>query len=174
MSMMEFLREITAVPGTSGYESPVAQAFYEAFAPFADEISIDPMGSVVAVQRGTGAGPRLLLTAHIDEVGLMTTDVEEDGSVRFMPMGVAAFPSPRKLAQILALSSCFRSSFRFAEGKTRHRSGEKTRARSWVIPALSIRRPTPDHRHRLPAMEMPRVIPDWAPSRSAPARAGAL
>lgn len=101
MSMMEFLREITAVPGTSGYESPVAQAFYEAFAPFADEISIDPMGSVVAVQRGTGAGPRLLLTAHIDEVGLMTTDVEEDGSVRFMPMGVAAMMLPAQEVTLL-------------------------------------------------------------------------
>ena len=58
MDYMQFLSEITRVPGTSGYEAPVAGAFARAFAPYCDEVRIDAMNSVIAVQRGGGRGQR--------------------------------------------------------------------------------------------------------------------
>ena len=48
------------------------------------------MGSMVAVQRGSGHGPRIMLIAHLDEVSLMTMDVCDDGAVRFTSIGVAS------------------------------------------------------------------------------------
>ena len=90
MDFLSFLSHITTVPGLSGYEASVAGAFARAFEPYCDEVTIDPMGSVIAVKRGTQGGPKVMLCAHIDEVGLMTTDVEEDSSVRFLSMGAAA------------------------------------------------------------------------------------
>ncbi|MBP3656039.1 MAG: M42 family peptidase [Clostridia bacterium] len=90
MDIVQFLRGITAVPGTSGNETEVAHALKEAFLPYCDEAQVDAMGSMTAVQRGTGRGPKVMLCAHLDEVSLMTTSVEEDGSVRFISLGVAA------------------------------------------------------------------------------------
>jgi len=102
MNYLEFLSHITTVPGTSGYESPVAGEFVRAFAPYCDEIAIDKNQSVIGVQRGSGKGPKIMLCAHIDEVGLMTTSVEEDGSIRFISLGVAAQTLPAQEVTILA------------------------------------------------------------------------
>ena len=52
MDFFEFLDHITTVPGTSGYEAPAAGAFARAFEAYCDEVSVDAMNSVVAVQRG--------------------------------------------------------------------------------------------------------------------------
>lgn len=102
MDLMKYLSNITTVPGTSGYEAPVAQAFESLFAPLCDEVTVDGTQSMVGVQLGKKHGPRVMLCAHIDEVGLMTTDVEEDGSVRFLSLGVAAQTLPAQEVTILA------------------------------------------------------------------------
>lgn len=101
MDTFEFLREITALPGPSGYEQPVAERLRALFAPLCDEAHVDAMGSMVAVQRGTGRGPRVMLTAHIDEVCLMTSSVEKDGSVRFFSIGVAPHILPAQVVRLL-------------------------------------------------------------------------
>ena len=103
MDFLKFLSHVTTVPGLSGFEMPAAEAFKRAFEPYCDEVSVDMMGSVLAVQRSnTGKrGPRVMLCAHIDEVGLITTDVEEDGSVRFMSRGVAAQTLPAQEVTLL-------------------------------------------------------------------------
>lgn len=80
-----FLATITALRGISGDEGPVAAAIAEAFRPLCDAVEIDAMGSVIA--RMGDHGPRVLMTAHEDEIGLMATDVEEDGAVRFTRVG---------------------------------------------------------------------------------------
>ena len=102
MDYLKFLSHITTVPGTSGYEAPAAGAFKQAFAPYCDETRVDRNQSVIAVQRGSGKGPKVMLCAHIDEVGLMTTLVEEDGSVRFLSMGVAAQTLPAQEVTLLS------------------------------------------------------------------------
>ena len=101
MDLMKYLSHITTVPGTSGYETPVAEVFAKAFAPYCDEVTVDHNQSVIAVRRGSGKGPKIMLCAHIDEVGLMTMNVEEDGSVRFISLGVAAQTLPAQEVNIL-------------------------------------------------------------------------
>ena len=97
--LIAFLKEITAVPGTSGYEQPVAEALCRAFAPYCDSVQMDGVGSVVA--RQAGKGPKVMLCAHLDEISMMTLDVEEDGSVRFLPVGMADMILPAQEVTIL-------------------------------------------------------------------------
>ncbi len=101
MDYLKFLTEMTTIPGMSGYEASVAEAMAGAFAPYCDETKVDRNQSVIAVQRGSGKGPKVMLCAHIDEVGLMTTLVEEDGSVRFISRGVAAQTLPAQEVTLL-------------------------------------------------------------------------
>jgi len=101
MDYLKFLSEVTTVPGTSGYEMPVAGVFARAFELYCDEVTVDHTQSVIALQRGSGKGPKIMLCAHIDEVGLMTMNVEEDGSVRFISLGVAAQTLPAQEVTIL-------------------------------------------------------------------------
>lgn len=101
MDYFKFLSHVTTVPGTSGYEAPVAGVFAREFAPYCDEVTIDHNQNVIAVQRGSGKGPKIMLCAHMDEVGLVTMNVEEDGSVRFISLGVAAQTLPAQEVYII-------------------------------------------------------------------------
>ena len=101
MQTFDFLKSITTVPGTSGNEMAVAKARREYFAPLCDEAYVDAMGSMVAIQRGTGKGPKVMIVAHLDEVSLMTMDVEDDGAIRFMSIGVASHIMPAQEVLVL-------------------------------------------------------------------------
>ncbi len=80
-----FLGDITALRGISGDEAPVAKAIAEAFRPLSDDVRIDAMSNVIA--RIGSEGPRVMIVAHLDEIGLMATLVEDDGAVRFTRNG---------------------------------------------------------------------------------------
>ena len=86
-------------------------------------------------------------------------------------MGVAALPRPRKFAQMLALRLSARAASSFVLGNTRCSRGRRSRESIRVIPACSISRPAPVHRHRLPAMDRASCIPACAPLTVAAASA---
>ncbi len=76
--MFKNLKELCALDGVSGNESAVAQYIVEQIAPYA-ECYIDPLGSVIAHKKGAEKSKkRVLFDAHIDEVGLMITDIRDD------------------------------------------------------------------------------------------------
>jgi len=81
------LGRLCALAGPSGFESPVAREAAELLRPLADEVKVDRMGSVVALRRcGKENAPRLLLDAHLDEIGFLVTGHEE-GFLRIAPLG---------------------------------------------------------------------------------------
>jgi endoglucanase len=82
----ELLERLTAISGPSGREQEVRRVVEELVRPHADEVSVDALGNLIAHK--SGLGPRLMLVAHLDEIGLMVTDVDEQGFVRFLPVGV--------------------------------------------------------------------------------------
>ena len=87
MDYEEVLKHLCALPGPSGFEGPVAQAAAELLRPLVDEVRVDRMGSVVGLRRcGRENAPRLLLDAHLDEIGFLITGHEE-GYLRFAPLG---------------------------------------------------------------------------------------
>ena len=87
MDYQGILSRLCALPGPSGFEGPVAEAAAELLRPLVDEVSIDRMGTVVGVKRcGREGAPKLLLDAHLDEIGFIITGHEE-GYLRFAPLG---------------------------------------------------------------------------------------
>ncbi len=83
------LLALLELPGVSGREAPVIRYMERELKPLADEVRIDPMGNVFALKRGKRPGPKLLITAHSDEIGLMVKSIEKDGFIRFIKVGGA-------------------------------------------------------------------------------------
>lgn len=87
LDMRNALEYLSAQTAPSGFEGPAAKAAAELLRPLVDEVSIDRSGSVTGVRRcGKPHAKRLLLDAHIDEIGLMVTGIEE-GFLRFRTLG---------------------------------------------------------------------------------------
>ncbi len=87
MELYDILKRLCGQAGPSGYEAPVAQTAKELLTPLMDEVSIDRLGSVIGVRRcGKPNAKRLLMDAHLDEIGLIVTGIEE-GFLRFAPIG---------------------------------------------------------------------------------------
>ena len=85
MDMLAFLKEVTAIPGVTGNERRVAEYIAEVFRPLCDEVRIDAMNNVLCHRMGTG--PRVIVCAHLDEIGMMVSRIEEDGSLRLKNVG---------------------------------------------------------------------------------------
>ena len=103
MDYRETLEQLCALPGPSGFERPVASAAAELLRPYLDEVRMDRMGSVVGVRRcGRPGATRLMLDAHLDEIGLIVTG-HEKGFLRFTQLGGV---DPRMLPdrEVLVLS----------------------------------------------------------------------
>lgn len=84
------IKELVEVDGVSGHEGAVREALIKAIAGSIDEYRVDALGNLIAVKRGHGEGSavkKVMVCAHMDEVGLMVTHVERDGSVHFKPVG---------------------------------------------------------------------------------------
>lgn len=85
MDLFGFLEKVTKTPGLSGSELPVAEVIAESFTPVVDDVSIDCMQNVIA--RAGSAGPRVMVCAHLDEIGLIVRAIEDDGSIRVTNIG---------------------------------------------------------------------------------------
>lgn len=82
--MLEMLKELCALPGVSGREDKVREYIREKATPYADEIRTDALGNLLVFKKGQ-ARPKqsLMLAAHMDEVGVIVTDITEDGYLKF-------------------------------------------------------------------------------------------
>ncbi len=84
--MKETLLNLCLLPGVSGHEDAVRAYIREQVEPYADEIREDAMGNLLVHVRGERPeepGKKLLLAAHMDEVGVIITDITEDGYLKF-------------------------------------------------------------------------------------------
>lgn len=83
---MELLKKLTGAFGPSGNEDRVAEIIIEEIKPYVDEVKRDRLGNVIAVKKGNGKG-KLMLAAHMDQIGVMITEVEKEGFLRFVNVG---------------------------------------------------------------------------------------
>jgi putative aminopeptidase FrvX len=83
------LEELSNAFGPSGCEDEVRRTLARALHGKVDELQTDALGNLIAFKRGTGPGPRLkvMVDAHIDEVGLMITRIEKSGLLGFRAVG---------------------------------------------------------------------------------------
>lgn len=87
MDIRDTLQRLCAAAGPSGFERPVAKIAADLLRPLVDEISVDRLGNVIGVKRcGKPDAKRLVLDAHLDEIGLIVTGIE-DGFLRFTSIG---------------------------------------------------------------------------------------
>jgi endoglucanase len=78
MELKEIFKELSATDGPSGFEGAAGKRVVELLTPFVDEIKSDAMGNVLGYKScGRAGAKRLLLDAHIDEVGFVVTGIEE-------------------------------------------------------------------------------------------------
>ena len=85
MEVKDFLTRLCDAPHVSGYESAAAEIVREAFSEFTD-VSSDDFGNVTGLRKGEGRG-RLMLAAHMDEIGLMAAGIGDNGLIRFTAIG---------------------------------------------------------------------------------------
>ena len=87
MNIKDTARELCALNGPSGFEEAVASRVKELLTPLVDEVRTDSMGNVLGLRRcGREGARRLLLDAHMDEVGFIVTEVTE-GFLKFAALG---------------------------------------------------------------------------------------
>lgn len=86
--MKSLIQKLVETPGPSGFEYAIRDVIREEIADAADEVRVDALGSLIA-KKGTktGDGMRVMISAHIDEIGLMVTHIDEKGFVRFTNIG---------------------------------------------------------------------------------------
>ena len=76
----DLFRQLTETPGGPGDEGAVRDLIARAIHPHVDELSIDRMGSLIALKRGTGGSDlRVAVAAHMDEVVLFVTQIDKEG-----------------------------------------------------------------------------------------------
>ena len=82
--MKELLKTLCALNGVSGDEDQVREFLAERARPWARSMKVDPLGNLIVWKKGArAAGDRLMLCAHMDEVGLIVTHVTEEGFLKF-------------------------------------------------------------------------------------------
>ena len=82
----DMLKSILAAYGPSGREQTVSDVIRSYVEPFADEVYNDTLGNLIAVKKGT-SGKKVMLSAHMDQIGLIVVDIDEKGFLRVSNVG---------------------------------------------------------------------------------------
>ncbi|MGM0368879.1 MAG: M42 family metallopeptidase [Bacillota bacterium] len=88
MSNLKILKELAETNGVSGYEENITGKLENIFSNYTDQIKYDNLGNLIACKRGTATeNIKIMLAAHMDEIGLMVTKIEDEGFLRFTAVG---------------------------------------------------------------------------------------
>lgn len=88
---VKLLKQICEVAGAPGHEQRVRELVLKEIKKHVDECTIDNMGNITAVKKGTsvksGNRKKVMIAAHMDEIGFMVNHIDEQGFLRFVPLG---------------------------------------------------------------------------------------
>ncbi len=85
--MNELIKTLVESYGPSGFEGEIRSLISEEIKQLVDEITIDAMGNLIARKQGDGSGLKVMIAAHMDEIGVMVSHVTEKGFLRFTNIG---------------------------------------------------------------------------------------
>lgn len=91
--MTKLLKQLVETHGPSGFEDQVRILIEEEIEPHADELTTDPMGNLIALKRGDGSGLKIMIAAHMDEIGVMVNHITKEGFLRFTNIGGVFSPN---------------------------------------------------------------------------------
>jgi endoglucanase len=80
------LKQICETPGVPGFEQRIRELVLREVGPLVDEVQVDNMGNVLAIKRGRER-KRVMVAAHMDEIGFIVNHIDDDGFLRFLPLG---------------------------------------------------------------------------------------
>ncbi|MEN8810060.1 MAG: M42 family metallopeptidase [Flavobacteriales bacterium] len=84
---IKLLSEICETPGAPGFEDRVRKLVLKEIKSLVDEITIDNLGNVTAIKKGRDSSKKVMLGAHMDEIGFIVTHIDDNGFVRFHTLG---------------------------------------------------------------------------------------
>lgn len=87
---IDLLKKICEIPGAPGFEKPIRDFVIDIIKPHVDELSIDNMGNLHAVkraQKGAVSDKKVMVAAHLDEIGFIVTHIDDAGFLRFHTLG---------------------------------------------------------------------------------------
>jgi len=87
MTLVEILEKLANASGVTGREDEVRSLMIKYLKPYADEVKEDKIGNVVAIKKGKKNASKLMLAAHMDEIGLLVKTITKEGFLQFMKMG---------------------------------------------------------------------------------------
>ncbi len=82
----DLLKELCETPGVSGREEPIRAVVAGYLRDLCDDVQSDAMGNVIGTTKGAGKR-RVLLSAHMDEIGFMVSHIDDKGFLRLQPLG---------------------------------------------------------------------------------------
>ncbi|UCF29736.1 MAG: M42 family metallopeptidase [Chloroflexota bacterium] len=86
--MKSLIQELVETISPSGYEAKVRELIRTKIETLADEVQVDALGNLIAVKGGNeSSAKRIMLAAHMDEIGIIATHIDEAGFVRFTTIG---------------------------------------------------------------------------------------
>lgn len=87
MSLEDTLEKLSNACGVAGREEEVKRLLSEMLKPYVDEVKEDKLGNIIGVKRGGENAPKVMLAAHIDEIGLLIKTISKDGFLQFTKIG---------------------------------------------------------------------------------------
>ncbi len=87
MNFYTLLKDLCLCPSVSGREYKIREKLSAYITPFCDEVRTDALGNLIALKKGREGARKVMLAAHIDEIGFMVTFIEESGMLRLAPVG---------------------------------------------------------------------------------------
>ncbi|HWO98280.1 MAG TPA: M42 family metallopeptidase [Bacillus sp. (in: firmicutes)] len=84
LTMLKDLTDAKGIPGNEREPRDVMKKYIE---PYADEVTTDGLGSLIAKKTGKENGPKIMVAGHLDEVGFMVTQIDDKGFLRFQTVG---------------------------------------------------------------------------------------
>jgi putative aminopeptidase FrvX len=82
----KLLKKISETPGAPGFEKEIRKLIIGEVTPFADKVETDNMGNVIALKKGKKR-KKVMVGAHMDEIGFIVSHIDDNGFVRFHPLG---------------------------------------------------------------------------------------
>ncbi len=86
---VELLKTICELPGAPGFEKKIRDYVLEQVSPLVDAVQVDNLGNIIAIKRGSRnpENKRVMVAAHMDEIGFIVTHIDEKGFVKFHSLG---------------------------------------------------------------------------------------
>lgn len=83
------LKKLSETPGIPGFEQRIRKLIVQEVKPWVDQLSVDNLGNIIAIKQGTKKTEtdRVMVAAHMDELGLIVKHIDHEGFVRFHTLG---------------------------------------------------------------------------------------